>query len=106
MSACKHHGVGDWDLRLVVYAIVVISAATDVYGFQRFAPTLGLPAWAGALWVIPIKSIEWKFLTFAMRVLRSGLLGKVIFLAPVITWCITVFMSMLAAQSTIYHTLA
>jgi hypothetical protein len=49
-------------LVLVVYAIVALSAATDICGFQRFAPTLGLPAWAGFVCVIPIKLVEWQFL--------------------------------------------
>ena len=43
-----------WHLALIVYAIVALSAATDTCGFQRFAPTLGLPAWAGLVCVIPI----------------------------------------------------
>jgi len=30
-----------WHLVLVVYAIVALSAATDICGFLRFAPTLG-----------------------------------------------------------------
>jgi hypothetical protein len=106
MGTRKLRDVGDWDLWLVVYAIVALSAATDMYGFQRFAPALGLPAWAGALWVIPIKFVEWKFLTFATRIFRSSALGKFIFSAPVAAWCIAVLMSMLAAQSTIYNVFA
>jgi hypothetical protein len=100
----KHRCVGDWDLWLVVYAIVALSGATDVHALARFALTLGMPAWAGALWVIPIKFVEWKFLTFAACIFRSGPLGKFVFIAPVIAWCIAV--SMLAAHSTIHHTLA
>jgi hypothetical protein len=56
-----------WHLVLVVHAIVALSPATDICGFQRFAPTLGLAAWAGFVCVIPIKLVEWQFLTFAMR---------------------------------------
>src|ERR1700730_10971518 len=106
MDARKHRGVGGWDLWLVVYAIVALSAATDIYGFQRLGPSLGLPGWAGALWVIPIKFVEWKFLTFALRLFRSGLLGKLVCPAPVFAWCIAFFLSTLAAHSTIYNTLA
>jgi hypothetical protein len=106
MGAWKHRGGSDWDFAVVVYAVVVLSAATDVYGFQRFAPALGLPAWAGSLWVIPVKFVEWKFLTFALRLFKSGLPGKFIFPATVVAWCIAVLMSMLAAHSTVYNALA
>jgi hypothetical protein len=102
----KHISVGSRDIWIVVYAIVALSAATDVYAFARFAPALGLPAWAGALWVFPIKFVEWKFLTFAASTFRSGLLGKLVFIAPAIAWCLAVALSKLAAHSTIHHTLA
>jgi hypothetical protein len=105
MGARTHGGVV-WDLYSVVYAIVVLSAATDVYGFQRFAPLLGLPAWAGALCVIPIKLVEWKFLTFATRLYQSGWLGTIICPVPAVAWCLAAFLSMLAADSTIYDLLA
>src|SRR5262245_61179154 len=65
-----------WHLAVIVYAIVVLSAATDTCGFLRFAPTLGVPAWAGLVCVIPIKLIEWQFLTFATRLWDAGVLGK------------------------------
>jgi len=91
-----------WDLWLVVYAIVALSAATDICGFQRFAPTLGLPAWAGALCVIPVKLIEWRFLTFTLRLFQCGFVGKLVSTVPVLVWCLAVCTSMLAAHSTIY----
>jgi hypothetical protein len=56
MPLSKHHvadGRGLWP----VDAIVALSTATDTCGFQRFAPALGLPVWAGALSVIPIKRV-------------------------------------------------
>jgi hypothetical protein len=89
-----------------VYAIVALSAATDIYGFHRFAPTLGLPAWAGALCVIPIKLIEWHFLTFATRLFGSGALGKVIPPVPAAVWFFAASLTMLAARSTLYDILA
>ena len=63
--AARYFGVGSrndfterpWDLALIVYAIVGLSAATDICGFQRFAPTLGVPVWAGLVCVLPIKLI-------------------------------------------------
>jgi hypothetical protein len=76
MAASKYHPAHDWDLWLVVYAIVALSAATDICGFRRFAPTLGLPIWAGVLCVVPIKLIEWQFLTFANRLFQNGLLAS------------------------------
>ena len=106
MAASKHHPAHDWDLWLVVYAIVALSAATDICGFQRFAPTLGLPVWAGILCVVPIKLIEWQFLTFANRLFQNGLLGKTVSPVPVVAWCLAVCLSMLAAHSTIYNLLA
>jgi hypothetical protein len=106
IALSKQHGADGCDLWLVVYAIVALSAATDVYGFQRFATTLGLPAWAGALGVMPIKFVEWKFLTFAVRLFRSGTVGKLVSFAPVMAWCIAVSLSMLAAHSSIRDTLA
>jgi hypothetical protein len=104
MFAWNHRLCG-WDLWLIVYAIVALSAATDICGFQRFAPTLGLPAWAGALCVIPVKLIEWRFLTFAQHLFQCGFLGKSVSAAPVLAWCLAVNMSMLAAHSTIYDML-
>jgi hypothetical protein len=99
----KHHS---WDLRLIVYAIVALSAVIDICGFQRFAPALGLPAWAGALCVIPIKLVEWNFLSFATRLCQSGWLGTIVCPAPAVAWCLAAFLSMLAADSTIYDVLA
>jgi hypothetical protein len=43
MAPRKHRVADGCDLWLVVTAIVTLSAATDVYGFQRFAATLGGP---------------------------------------------------------------
>jgi hypothetical protein len=104
MYAWKHRFCG-LDLWLVVYAIVALSAATDICGFQRFAPTLGLPGRAGALCVIPVKLIEWRFLTFAQRLFQCGFTGKFVCVVPVLAWCVAVSMSMLAAHSTIYDML-
>jgi hypothetical protein len=106
MGAWKDRGASIWDLWLVVYAIVALSAATDVCGFMRFAPAFGLPSWAGALCVVPIKLIEWRFLTFATRLLQSGLLGRIICSMPVMTWCLSASFSMIAAHSTIYDMFA
>ena len=106
MSARSQLNERTWHLALIVYAIVALSAATDICGFQRFAPTLGLPAWAGLVCVIPIKLIEWQFLTFAMRLWGAGLLGWLISPAPVLPWFLAVYLSALAAHSTIYNALA
>jgi hypothetical protein len=95
-----------WDLVLVVYAIVALSAAADICGFLRFAPILGVPAWAGLVCVIPIKLIEWRFLTFAMRLWGAGLLGRFVSPVPVAPWCLAVCLSALAAHATIYNALA
>jgi hypothetical protein len=35
----KHRCAGDWDLWLVVYAIVALPGATDIYALARFALT-------------------------------------------------------------------
>jgi hypothetical protein len=47
--------------------------------------------------MIPIKLIEWQFLTFAMRLWGAGLLGKLASPAPVVPWCLAVCLSALAA---------
>jgi hypothetical protein len=84
-----------WHLALIIYAIVALSAATDICGFQRFAPTLGLPAWVGWVYVSPIKFIEWQFLTFAMRLWDVGGLGRVASPIAAAAWCIAVCLSAL-----------
>jgi len=84
-----------WHLALIVYAIVALSAATDTCGFLRC-----VPAWGGWVCVIPIKFIEWQFLTFAMRLWDAGLLGKFASPVPVAAWCLAVCLSALAAHST------
>jgi hypothetical protein len=95
-----------WDLTIIVGLIVALSAAADVAGFMRFAPSLGLPTEAAALCVLPIKLIEWKFLTIAVRLWRQGWLGK--FRCPVfvVIWGIAISLSALAAHATIYTMLA
>src|SRR5436305_14480540 len=95
-----------WDLTTIVGFIVVLSALTDIAGFQRFAPSFGLPAWAAVLCVIPVKLIEWKFLTFALRLWRRGWLGKLQSPVYLVIWCMAVGLSALAAHSTIYTMLA
>jgi hypothetical protein len=106
MGARNENRERTWHLSLIVYAIVALSAATDTCGFLRFAPTLGVPAWAGTVCVIPVKLIEWQFLTFATRLWDAGVFGKFASPVPVVPWCFAVCLSALAAHATIYNALA
>ena len=86
--------------------MVALSVATDIAGFLRLAPSLGLPAWVAVLCVIPVKLVEWKFLTFAARLWRQGWLGKLQCPVYLIIWGIAVGLSLLAAHSATYSLLA
>ena len=65
-----------WSLRLTVCSIALLALIADIYGFLRFAPTIGLPRWAAVVCVMPIKAVEWSFLIFAHRLWASNSLGK------------------------------
>jgi hypothetical protein len=105
-ESIEHQGARTWDLTIIVGLIVALSAVTDIAGFLRFAPSVGLPDWAAVLCVIPVKLIEWKFLTFSSRLWRQGWLGKLQSPVYCIVWAIAVSLSALAAHSTIYTILA
>ena len=90
MTTSTEHGTRIWDLTIIVWLVVALSAATDIAGFLRLAPSVGLPAWAAVLCVIPVKLIEWKFLTFATRLWRQGWLGKIQSPVYSIVWGIAV----------------
>jgi hypothetical protein len=93
-------------LQSVVVSIVVLSVCTDVAGFLRFAPSLGLPTWAAVLCVIPTKLVEWSFLMFGARLWRQGWLGKLQSPVYVVIWAIAVGLSALAAYGTVFSALA
>ena len=61
-----------WSLRLTVCSIALLALIADIYGFLRFAPTIGLPRWAAVVCVMPIKAVEWSFLIFAHRLWASN----------------------------------
>jgi hypothetical protein len=106
MTISTEHSTRIWDLRIIVGLIVALSAATDIAGFLRLAPSVGLPAWAAVLCVIPVKLIEWKFLTFTTRLWRQGWLGRIQSPVYFIIWAMAVGLSLLAAHSTTYTLLA
>jgi hypothetical protein len=106
MTISTGHDTRIWDLTIIVGLVVALSAATDIAGFLCLAPSVGLPAWAAVLCVIPVKLIEWKFLTFTTRLWRQGWLGKLQSPVYFIIWGIAVGLSALAAHSTIYTLLA
>src|SRR5436190_11392739 len=91
-----------WDLTIIVGLLVALSALTDIAGFLRFAPSFGLPAWAAVLCVMPVKLIEWKFLTFTARLWRQGWAGKLQSPMVLLPWGIAACLSALAAHATIY----
>ena len=93
-------------LQLVVVSIVILSVCTDVAGFLRFAPSLGLPTWAAVLCVIPTKLVESSFLMFGARLWRQGWLGKLQSPVYVAIWAIAVGLSALAAYGTVFNALA
>ena len=95
-----------WDLTLVIAFLVALSAVADVAAFLRFAPAIGLPAWLGPIFVVPLKLIEWRCLTLAVRLWHTSLVGKLQSPVYVIVWALAVGLSALAAHSTIYTLLA
>jgi hypothetical protein len=95
-----------WDLTLVVWPLVALSAVADAIGFVRLAPSFGLPPWASALAVIPIKLIEWKALTFGVRLWHKCWRGKLQSPVYVIIWSVAVALSALATHATMYTVLA
>ena len=90
------------EFRLIVGGIVVLALIVDVYGFLRFAPTIGLPWWAAVACVIPIKAVEWRFLTLAHRLSTIGWTGKLLSVVPVVVWLAAVGLSATAVHSTIH----
>jgi hypothetical protein len=99
-------GTRTWDLKLVIVLVAALSVVTDMVGFLRFASSLGLPAWAAALGVIPTKLIEWKFLAFGAQLWQRGWLGKLQAPVCVPIWFLAVGLSALAAHATIFNALA
>jgi hypothetical protein len=106
MTISTGHSTRNWDLTIIVGLIVALSAATDIAGFLRLAPSVGLPPLAAVVCVIPVKLIEWKFLTFATRLWRQGWLGKLQSPVYIVIWGIAVGLSALAAHSATYTLLA
>ena len=90
------------EFKLIVGGIVVLALIVDVYGFLRFAPTIGLPWWAAVACVIPVKAVEWRFLTFARRLSTTGWAGKLLSGVPVVVWLAAVGLSATAVHSTIH----
>ena len=106
MTMSTEQGTRIWDLTIIVGFVVALSTATDIAGFLRFAPSVGLPAWVAVLCVIPVKLIEWRFLTFTTRLWRQGWLGKLQSPIYLFIWGIAVSLSALAAHSATYTLLA
>ena len=95
----------NWLIRLVVFAIALVSGATDASAYMRFVPNLGVPPWTAIPCVIAVKFVEWTFLIFAFRLWAKGRWGKCVCLVTVFPWCIAVALSTLAAFSSLYGAL-
>ena len=95
-----------WRLKLTVGGIALLALIADIYGFLRFAPTIGLPWWAAVVCVIPIKAVEWSFLIFAHRLWASSWLGKLLTPIPVVLWFAALALSSVALHSVICFMLA
>jgi hypothetical protein len=105
MAKSTDRGGRSWDLALIVLLVMILSVATDIAGFLRFAPGFGIPDWAAVVCVVPTKLIEWRFLTFAARLWRRNWLGMVQAPIFVFIWGLAVALSALAAQATIVSAL-